>query len=86
MHTNKQAITAHYDIDPDFFLSFLDPKTPCYTQGVYESADETLDAKTETPAWSLTMDLGIRPMAFSTNADGSTTTTIGVDGPSCARC
>jgi gamma-glutamyltranspeptidase/glutathione hydrolase len=30
-------------IDPDFFLSFLDPKTPCYTQGVYESADETLD-------------------------------------------
>jgi YVTN family beta-propeller protein len=31
-----------------------------------------IDAKTETPAWSLTMDLGIRPMAFSTNPDGST--------------
>ena len=45
-HTNRQAITAHYDIDPAFFLSFLDPKTPCYTQGVYESADETLDAAT----------------------------------------
>jgi hypothetical protein len=28
VHTNRQAITAHYDIDPDFFLSFLDPKTP----------------------------------------------------------
>ena len=27
---------------------------------------------TETPEWSMTMDLGIRPMAFSTNADGST--------------
>jgi len=27
---------------------------------------------TETPEWSLTMDLGIRPMAFSTNPDGST--------------
>ena len=31
-----------------------------------------IDAQTETPAWSLTMDLGIRPMAFATNPDGST--------------
>jgi YVTN family beta-propeller protein len=31
-----------------------------------------IDQRTETPAWSLTMDLGIRPMAFSANADGST--------------
>jgi cyclopropane-fatty-acyl-phospholipid synthase len=46
VRTNKQAITAHYDIDPEFFLSFLDPVTPCYTQGVYEHADETLDAAT----------------------------------------
>lgn len=45
-HTNQQAITAHYDIDAEFFLSFLDPKTPCYTQGVYESPDETLDVAT----------------------------------------
>jgi cyclopropane-fatty-acyl-phospholipid synthase len=46
VHTNKQAITAHYDIDPEFFLSFLDPKTPCYTQGAYERDDEGLDAAT----------------------------------------
>ena len=46
VHTNRQAITAHYDIDPEFFLSFLDPKTPCYTQGMYESPDETLEAAT----------------------------------------
>jgi cyclopropane-fatty-acyl-phospholipid synthase len=46
VHTNRKAITAHYDIDPDFFLSFLDPKTPCYTQGVYESAEESLDVAT----------------------------------------
>ncbi|MGE5203386.1 MAG: class I SAM-dependent methyltransferase [Acidobacteriota bacterium] len=46
VHTNKQAITAHYDIDPVFFLSFLDPKTPCYTQGVYDRDDEGLDAAT----------------------------------------
>jgi cyclopropane-fatty-acyl-phospholipid synthase len=46
VHTNRQAISGHYDIDSTFFLSFLDPKTPCYTQGVYESADETLDVAT----------------------------------------
>jgi len=46
LSTNRQAITAHYDIDPDFFLSFLDPKTPCYTQGVYERAGEALDVAT----------------------------------------
>jgi cyclopropane-fatty-acyl-phospholipid synthase len=46
VHTNRQAITAHYDIDPEFFLSFLDPITPCYTQGVYENEDETLDVAT----------------------------------------
>jgi YVTN family beta-propeller protein len=31
-----------------------------------------IDAATEAPAWTLDMDLGIRPMAFSQNADGST--------------
>jgi len=46
VHTNKQAIAAHYDIDAEFFLSFLDPKTPCYTQGVYLDAGETLEAAT----------------------------------------
>jgi YVTN family beta-propeller protein len=30
------------------------------------------DAKTEEPAWVLDMDLGIRPMTFNTNPDGST--------------
>jgi cyclopropane-fatty-acyl-phospholipid synthase len=46
VHTNKQAIAAHYDIDPEFFLSFLDAKTPCYTQGVYADPNETLDVAT----------------------------------------
>jgi len=46
LQTNRRAITAHYDIDPEFFLSFLDRKTPCYTQGVYLDADETLDVAT----------------------------------------
>jgi cyclopropane-fatty-acyl-phospholipid synthase len=46
VHTNKRAISAHYDIDPTFFLSFLDPETPCYTQGVYDDPNETLTAAT----------------------------------------
>ena len=46
VHTNKAHIHTHYDIHPDFFLSFLDPKTPCYTQGVYEAEDEPLDVAT----------------------------------------
>ena len=31
-----------------------------------------IDAATEKPAWTLKMDLGVRPMTFATNADGST--------------
>jgi YVTN family beta-propeller protein len=31
-----------------------------------------IDAKTEEPVWTLELDLGIRPMAFSANPDGST--------------
>jgi YVTN family beta-propeller protein len=31
-----------------------------------------IDSQTETPLWSLVMDLGIRPMAFATNPDGTT--------------
>ena len=31
-----------------------------------------IDAKTEEPAWTLEMDLGVRPMTFNWNPDGST--------------
>ena len=43
VRTNKAVITSHYDIDAEFFLSFLDPKVPCYTQGVFTNASEKLD-------------------------------------------
>ena len=46
VHTNRKAIGAHYDIDPEFFLSFLHPETPCYTQGVYEDPNESLGVAT----------------------------------------
>jgi YVTN family beta-propeller protein len=31
-----------------------------------------IDQKTEQPVWTMTFDLGVRPMAFETNKDGST--------------
>jgi YVTN family beta-propeller protein len=31
-----------------------------------------IDAKTEEPAWTLDLDLGVRPMTFNSNPDGST--------------
>src|SRR5262249_1460846 len=46
VRTNRDAIEAHYDIDQQFFLSFLDPQVPCYTQGVYQTDGESLDAAT----------------------------------------
>ena len=46
VRTNRAAIRSHYDVDPEFFLSFLDPRVPCYTQGVYRSDADTLDAAT----------------------------------------
>lgn len=59
--TNKSAISSHYDIAPEFFLSLLDPITPCYTQGVYESDDETLDVAT-TRKFAYCFDrLGLKP-------------------------
>ncbi len=61
VHTNKQAISSHYDIDSSFFLAFLDPKTPAYTQGVYERDDETLDVATTRKFDYAFEKLGLKP-------------------------
>ena len=42
VYTNKNAIQSHYDADPRLFLSFLDETHPAYSQGVYESEEESL--------------------------------------------
>jgi cyclopropane-fatty-acyl-phospholipid synthase len=44
--TNRSAIRSHYEIDADFFLSLLDPNIPCYTQGMFETGEESLEAAT----------------------------------------
>ena len=43
---NRKAISDHYDIDSQFFLSFLDRDHPMYTQGVYSGPEDTLSAAT----------------------------------------
>jgi YVTN family beta-propeller protein len=53
--------------------TYVTPDGKYVVSGSIQSKTITvIDQKTETPAWSLEMDLGIRPMAFATNADGST--------------
>jgi cyclopropane-fatty-acyl-phospholipid synthase len=61
VHTNKKAISSHYDLDSDFFLAFLDPKTPAYTQGVYLRDDETLEAATTRKFDYAYEKLGLKP-------------------------
>jgi cyclopropane-fatty-acyl-phospholipid synthase len=40
---DQRSISAHYDEDSDFFLTFLDHRHRCYTQGVFASDDEPLE-------------------------------------------
>jgi len=41
--TDADNISRHYDIDPDFFLAFLDKRHRCYSHGVFECDDEPLE-------------------------------------------
>ncbi len=61
VRTNKRAIASHYDIDPDFFLSFLDREYPLYTQGMFLSPDETLAAATRRKLDYCYEQLNLRP-------------------------
>jgi len=53
--------------------TYVTPDGKFVVSGSIQSKTLTvIDQKTEEPVWSLTMDLGIRPMAFAANPDGST--------------
>ena len=43
VETDQRHISHHYDIEPEFFLAFLDKRHRCYSQGVYEYDDEPLE-------------------------------------------
>ncbi|GAA2702149.1 MULTISPECIES: class I SAM-dependent methyltransferase [Actinoplanes] len=40
---DRRAIARHYDEDSEFFLTFLDTRHRCYTQGVFAGDDEPLE-------------------------------------------
>jgi cyclopropane-fatty-acyl-phospholipid synthase len=44
---NRIAIRRHYDLDPSFYLSFLDSIWPAYSQGIYVKTDDTLSSAIE---------------------------------------
>jgi cyclopropane-fatty-acyl-phospholipid synthase len=61
VRANRRAIADHYDIDSNFFLSFLDPQHPAYTQGVFHSPDETLAEATRRKFDYCFEKLGLKP-------------------------
>jgi cyclopropane-fatty-acyl-phospholipid synthase len=58
---DRRSISAHYDEDSEFFLTFLDQRHRCYTQGVFARDDEPLeDAMTR--KMDLALDaIGVKP-------------------------
>ena len=53
--------------------TFVTPDGRYVVAGSIEGKNATvIDTKTEQPAWVMNFDLGVRPMAFEPNADGST--------------
>ncbi|MFY1694470.1 MULTISPECIES: class I SAM-dependent methyltransferase [unclassified Solwaraspora] len=58
---DRRAISHHYDAESDFFLTFLDTRHRCYTEGVFVADDEPLeDAMTR--KMDLALDaIGVKP-------------------------
>jgi cyclopropane-fatty-acyl-phospholipid synthase len=52
---DRRSISAHYDRESEFFLTFLDTRHRCYTEGVFVSDDEPLE-----DAMTRKMDLAIQ--------------------------
>ena len=43
VRSDRGFIASHYDLDNDFFLTFLDTRHRCYTHGLFERGDEKLE-------------------------------------------
>ena len=55
---DRATISQHYDEDSEFFLTFLDRRHRCYTEGVFACDDEPLE-----DAMTRKMDLAIDALA-----------------------
>ena len=61
VNSDKKAISHHYDEDSDFFLTFLDERHRCYTEGVFARDDEPL-ADAMTRKMDIALDaIGVKP-------------------------
>ena len=58
---DKKWIKSHYDVDPEFFLLWLDTKLRAYSHGFFESDDEPLEAGMERKFRYAFNACGIRP-------------------------
>jgi cyclopropane-fatty-acyl-phospholipid synthase len=59
--TNKQAIATHYEFENDFYLEFLDNKSRCYSQAVFEHDDETLEFAQQRKLSLIIGSCGLKP-------------------------
>jgi len=56
---DRRSISAHYDRDSDFFMTFMDTRHRCYTQGVFATDDELLE-----DAMTRKMDIAIEALGI----------------------
>jgi len=71
--TTSQERVKSIPVKGSVHNTYVTPDGKFVVSGSIQSKTITvIDQKTEQPVWSLEMDLGIRPMAFAANPDGST--------------
>jgi YVTN family beta-propeller protein len=71
--TTSQERVKSIPVKGSVHNTYVTPDGKFVVSGSIQSKTITvIDQKTEQPVWSLVMDLGIRPMAFAANPDGST--------------
>jgi cyclopropane-fatty-acyl-phospholipid synthase len=58
---DRAAISSHYDNDSDFFLTFLDRRHRCYTQGIFLSDDQSLEDAMSSKLNAALDAIGVRP-------------------------
>jgi cyclopropane-fatty-acyl-phospholipid synthase len=57
---DRRSISAHYDRESEFFMTFMDKRHRCYTHGIFASDDEPLE-----DAMTRKMDLAIDALSVS---------------------
>jgi cyclopropane-fatty-acyl-phospholipid synthase len=60
VRSDTQWISEHYDAEPDFYLTFLDRKSRCYSHAYFVSDDEPLETATQRKLDTAIESCGIR--------------------------